>query len=114
MDPDQTAQMSRLVWIHAGRKPIMLVLSLSLCVFALELMLFLEIQHVFSLSNKNATILITCCEMNLPYCFIDFNDCKFEFEFIRKMPFIKLVKIREKKMFTNIEQKYKFITILFL
>jgi hypothetical protein len=25
MDPDQTAQ--RLVWIHAGRKPIMLVLS---------------------------------------------------------------------------------------
>jgi hypothetical protein len=27
MDPDQTAQMHRLVWIHAGRKPIMLVLS---------------------------------------------------------------------------------------
>jgi hypothetical protein len=27
MDPDQTAQMRRLVWIHAGRNPIMLVLS---------------------------------------------------------------------------------------
>jgi hypothetical protein len=27
MDPDQTALMLRLVWIHAGRKPIMLVLS---------------------------------------------------------------------------------------
>jgi hypothetical protein len=27
MDPDQTAQMGRLVWIHAGRKPIMSVLS---------------------------------------------------------------------------------------
>jgi hypothetical protein len=26
MDPDQTARMCRLVWIHAGRKPIMLVL----------------------------------------------------------------------------------------
>jgi hypothetical protein len=27
MDPDQTVRMRRLVWIHAGRKPIMLVLS---------------------------------------------------------------------------------------
>jgi hypothetical protein len=27
MDPDQTALMSRLVWIHAGRKRITLVLS---------------------------------------------------------------------------------------
>jgi hypothetical protein len=27
MDPDQTAQMRRLVWIHAGRKRAMLVLS---------------------------------------------------------------------------------------
>jgi hypothetical protein len=27
MDPDQTARMRRLVWIHTGRKPIMLVLS---------------------------------------------------------------------------------------
>jgi hypothetical protein len=27
MDPDQTARMRRLVWIHGGRKPIMLVLS---------------------------------------------------------------------------------------
>jgi hypothetical protein len=27
MDPNQTARMRRLVWIHAGRKPIMLVLS---------------------------------------------------------------------------------------
>jgi hypothetical protein len=27
MDPDQTARMRRLVWVHAGRKPIMLVLS---------------------------------------------------------------------------------------
>jgi hypothetical protein len=27
MDPDQTAWMRRLVWIHAGCKPIMLVLS---------------------------------------------------------------------------------------
>jgi hypothetical protein len=27
MDPDQIARMRRLVWIHAGRKPIMLVLS---------------------------------------------------------------------------------------
>jgi hypothetical protein len=27
MDPDQTVWMRRLVWIHAGRKPIMLVLS---------------------------------------------------------------------------------------
>jgi hypothetical protein len=27
MDPDQTARMRRLVWIHAGRKPIMLVFS---------------------------------------------------------------------------------------
>jgi hypothetical protein len=27
MDPDQTTRMRRLVWIHAGRKPIMLVLS---------------------------------------------------------------------------------------
>jgi hypothetical protein len=27
MDPYQTAWMCRLVWIHAGRKPIMLVLS---------------------------------------------------------------------------------------
>jgi hypothetical protein len=27
MDSDQTARMCRLVWIHAGRKPIMLVLS---------------------------------------------------------------------------------------
>jgi hypothetical protein len=27
MDPDQTARIRRLVWIHAGRKPIMLVLS---------------------------------------------------------------------------------------
>jgi hypothetical protein len=26
-DPDQTARMRRLVWIHAGGKPIMLVLS---------------------------------------------------------------------------------------
>jgi hypothetical protein len=26
MDPDQTVQMRRLVWIHAGHKPIMLVL----------------------------------------------------------------------------------------
>jgi hypothetical protein len=26
-DPDQTARMRRLVWIHAGRKPIMFVLS---------------------------------------------------------------------------------------
>jgi hypothetical protein len=29
MDPYKTALMHRLVWIHAGRKPIMLVLSLS-------------------------------------------------------------------------------------
>jgi hypothetical protein len=27
MDPDQTARMHRLVWIHAGRKRITLVLS---------------------------------------------------------------------------------------
>jgi hypothetical protein len=27
MDPDQTARMRRLVWIHAGRKRIMLVLT---------------------------------------------------------------------------------------
>jgi hypothetical protein len=27
MDTDQTARMRRLVWIHAGSKPIMLVLS---------------------------------------------------------------------------------------
>jgi hypothetical protein len=27
MDPDQTARMRRLVWIHAGRKRITLVLS---------------------------------------------------------------------------------------
>jgi hypothetical protein len=27
MDPDQTERMRRLVWIHAGRKCIMLVLS---------------------------------------------------------------------------------------
>jgi hypothetical protein len=27
MDPDQYARMRRLVWIHAGRKPIMLILS---------------------------------------------------------------------------------------
>jgi hypothetical protein len=27
MDPDHTVQMRRLVWIHAGRKRIMLVLS---------------------------------------------------------------------------------------
>jgi hypothetical protein len=27
MDPDQTSWMRRLVWIHADRKPIMLVLS---------------------------------------------------------------------------------------
>jgi hypothetical protein len=27
LDPDQTARMRRLVWIHAGRKRIMLVLS---------------------------------------------------------------------------------------
>jgi hypothetical protein len=27
MDPDQTARMRRLVWIHAGHKAIMLVLS---------------------------------------------------------------------------------------
>jgi hypothetical protein len=27
MDPDQTARMRRLVWIHAGRKRTMLVLS---------------------------------------------------------------------------------------
>jgi hypothetical protein len=27
MDPDQTARVRKLVWIHAGRKPIMLVLS---------------------------------------------------------------------------------------
>jgi hypothetical protein len=27
MDPEQTARLRRLVWIYAGRKPIMLVLS---------------------------------------------------------------------------------------
>jgi hypothetical protein len=27
MDPDHTARMRRLVWIHAGRKPIMLFFS---------------------------------------------------------------------------------------
>jgi hypothetical protein len=27
MDPDQTERLRRLVWIHAGRKPILLVLS---------------------------------------------------------------------------------------
>jgi hypothetical protein len=27
MDPDQTARMRRLLWIHAGRKPAILVLS---------------------------------------------------------------------------------------
>jgi hypothetical protein len=27
MDPDQTARMRRLVWIHAGHNPIVLVLS---------------------------------------------------------------------------------------
>jgi hypothetical protein len=27
MDPDQTAPMRRLFWMHAGRKPIMFVLS---------------------------------------------------------------------------------------
>jgi hypothetical protein len=27
MDPDQTARMRMLVWIHAGGKPILLVLS---------------------------------------------------------------------------------------
>jgi hypothetical protein len=27
MGPDQTAQMRRRVWIHAGRKPIMFILS---------------------------------------------------------------------------------------
>jgi hypothetical protein len=27
MDPDQAAWMRRLVWIHAGRKPIIMVLS---------------------------------------------------------------------------------------
>jgi hypothetical protein len=30
MDPDQTARMRRLVWIHAGRKRITFVLSLKL------------------------------------------------------------------------------------
>jgi hypothetical protein len=29
MDPDQTAWMRRLVWIHAGRKPIMLVFVMA-------------------------------------------------------------------------------------
>jgi hypothetical protein len=29
MDPDQTARMRRLVWIQAGRKPIMLVFVMA-------------------------------------------------------------------------------------
>jgi hypothetical protein len=33
MDPDQTVRMRRLVWIHAGRKPIMLVLSYTAQMF---------------------------------------------------------------------------------
>jgi hypothetical protein len=43
MDPDQTARMRRLVWIHAGRKAIMLVcgdaahLSLTLCIMFISL-----------------------------------------------------------------------------
>jgi hypothetical protein len=41
MDPDQTARMRRLVWIHAGRKPIMLVLSWHGS-YLLEIYAFLE------------------------------------------------------------------------
>jgi hypothetical protein len=37
MDPDQTARMRRLVWIHAGRKRITLVLSSRGSTYVLQL-----------------------------------------------------------------------------
>jgi hypothetical protein len=36
MDPDQTARMSRLVWIHAGLKPIMLVFVMMRLIYTLN------------------------------------------------------------------------------
>jgi hypothetical protein len=47
MDPDQTAWMRRLVWIHAGRKRIMLVLSLRGSVLCLRLREMLTINTIF-------------------------------------------------------------------
>jgi hypothetical protein len=66
MDPDQTARMHRLVWIHAGRKSIMLILSwhgsylntevpqsqMDCSKFKAGQIHFIKIQHVFSVLNN--------------------------------------------------------------
>jgi hypothetical protein len=51
MDPDQTVRMRRLVWIHAGRKRIMLVLSWRGSYTSNCLLFFLMVAQVRLLSQ---------------------------------------------------------------
>jgi hypothetical protein len=50
MDPDQTARMRRLVWIHAGSKPIMLVFIMTRLNFSLTLSLLAATDSTYATS----------------------------------------------------------------
>jgi hypothetical protein len=52
MDTDQTARMRRLVWIHAGRKRITLVLSWRGSFFVAEALNVLDSSTCFSKQHK--------------------------------------------------------------
>jgi hypothetical protein len=55
MDTDQTARMRRLVWIHAGRKPIMLVLSWRGSLMSIRLNVWDQVSQEFFLSTEDQT-----------------------------------------------------------
>jgi hypothetical protein len=80
MDPDQTARMRRLVWIHAGRKRITLVLSwhgsfMLLQVEGLEERLssarnqIEQLSHTLSDKDAQLNIESNNCKVCLPYIF---------------------------------------------
>jgi hypothetical protein len=50
MDPDQTARMRRLVWIHAGRKPIMLVCRDTAQILLMLIVLYTKLSVIVKLS----------------------------------------------------------------
>jgi hypothetical protein len=51
MDPDQTALMRRLVWIHAGHKNNMLVLCDAAHIFSIT-QIFLKISFYMNINNS--------------------------------------------------------------
>jgi hypothetical protein len=64
MDPDQTARMRRLFWIHAGRKPIMLVCRDAAHLFFKSIFSSFNL-HVLVLQTGTIYITFEVCYLNL-------------------------------------------------